>query len=77
MPPDVGDPRWPDLSSHHLASRAAVHMPAVDHKALTGSDVLSGYEDRCPPKWVVVPRRCPPHAPWSAHSFKKWRTSPA
>jgi hypothetical protein len=37
--------------------------------------VLSGYEDRCPPKWVVVPRRCPQHAQWSVHSFKNWLPS--
>jgi len=28
--------------------------------------------DRCPPKWVVVPRRCPDHAQWSVHSVKNW-----
>jgi hypothetical protein len=30
------------------------------------------YEDRCPPKWTVVPRRCPAHAQWTAHSIKNW-----
>src|SRR5260370_18862056 len=30
------------------------------------------YEDRCPPKWTVVPRRCPDYAQWTAHSIKNW-----
>ena len=34
--------------------------------------VVPAYEDRCPPKWVVVPRRCPDHAQWSVHSVKNW-----
>jgi hypothetical protein len=35
-------------------------------------NIVSGYEDRCPPKWAVVPRRCPDHAQWSVHSLKNW-----
>jgi hypothetical protein len=35
-------------------------------------NIVSGYEDRCPPKWAVVPRRCPDHAQWNVHSLKNW-----
>jgi hypothetical protein len=34
--------------------------------------VVPAYQDRCPPKWVVVPRRCPDHAQWGIHNVKNW-----
>jgi hypothetical protein len=34
--------------------------------------LMATYEDRCPPKWAVVPRRCPGAAQWCAHNIKRW-----
>jgi hypothetical protein len=34
--------------------------------------ILPAHQDRCPPKWVVVPRRCPDHAQWGIHNVKNW-----
>jgi hypothetical protein len=34
--------------------------------------VMPTFADRCPPKWGVVPARCPDHAQWCAHNIKNW-----
>jgi hypothetical protein len=34
--------------------------------------VMPSVVDRCPPKWTVVPARCPDHAQWCAHNIKNW-----
>jgi hypothetical protein len=34
--------------------------------------VLPAVADRCPPKWAVVPARCPERAQWCAHNIKRW-----
>jgi hypothetical protein len=34
--------------------------------------VLPDYSDCCPPKWVVVPRRCPHGAQWLHHFIDNW-----
>lgn len=31
----------------------------------------------CPPKWAMVPRRCPEGAQWTAHSINEWREAGA
>jgi hypothetical protein len=28
--------------------------------------------NECPPKWTVVPSRCPPHAQWHIHLIRSW-----
>jgi hypothetical protein len=39
---------------------------------MRGFGPFAAYEDRCPRKWTVVPRRCPPGAQWGIHSVKRW-----
>ncbi|HXX03136.1 MAG TPA: hypothetical protein VEJ37_02300 [Xanthobacteraceae bacterium] len=33
------------------------------------------HADACPPKWTIVPSRCPQGAQWSAHRIKGWAKS--
>src|SRR5258707_697055 len=41
-------------------------------RRVRGFGFIATYEDRCPPKWTVVPSNCPAHAQWCAHNVKKW-----
>jgi hypothetical protein len=34
--------------------------------------LLPDYSDCCPPKWVVVPQRCPPGSQWLHHFIDNW-----
>jgi len=41
-------------------------------RRVRGFGFLTVTEDRCPPKWAVVPRGCPPKSQWAAHNVKRW-----